>query len=59
MSGQTSGGYEDDPYVWQQQGQIDQGDPQEVDFENPARAFFDGMADFRKRVGTRRHTVAP
>jgi len=49
MTGQTSG-IDDDPYVWQQQGQIDQGDPQEVDFENPARAFFDGMADFVKEL---------
>jgi len=45
MSGQT-GGYEDDPYVWVQQGKVAVSDPKEVDFENPARAFFDGMADF-------------
>ena len=45
MSGQT-GGYEDDPYVWVQQGKVATSDPKEVDFENPARAFFDGMADF-------------
>lgn len=45
MSGQT-GGYEDDPYVWIQQGRTPTADPKEVDYQNPAKAFFDGMADF-------------
>ncbi len=51
MSGQT-GNLEDDPYVWIKQGQQARGDPAEVDFVNPARAFFDGMAPFIKTKDT-------
>ena len=51
MSGQT-GNLEDDPYVWVTQGQQARGDPTSVDFVNPARAFFDGMADFIKAKDT-------
>ena len=45
MSGQT-GSIDDDPYVFIKQGQQAVGDPTAVDFVNPARAFFDGMAEF-------------
>ncbi len=51
MSGQT-GNLEDDPYVWTIQGQQARGDPAAVDFVNPARAFFDGMAKFVKTKST-------
>lgn len=51
MSGQT-GNLEDDPYVWTIQGQQARGDPAAVDFVNPARAFFDGMAKFIKAKDT-------
>tara|TARA_B110000902_G_scaffold265684_1_gene350702 strand:+ start:1169 stop:2356 length:1188 start_codon:yes stop_codon:yes gene_type:complete len=51
MSGQT-GSIDDDPYVFIKKGQQAVGDPTAVDFVNPVRAFFDGMADFIKTKDT-------
>ncbi len=47
MSGQT-GGADDNPYIFTRQSQIPTNDPQMVEFQNPAAAFFAGMADFVK-----------
>lgn len=57
MSGQT-GGFDDNPYIFIRESQIPVSDPQMVEFKNPARAFFDGMADFVK-VLTFKGTEAP
>ena len=53
MSGQT-GGTDDNPYVFTEQiGRRNMGDPEMINFKNPAAAFFDGMADFVRVMKTR------
>ena len=53
MSGQT-GGTDDNPYVFTEQiGRQNMGDPEMINFKNPATAFFDGMADFVRVMKTR------
>ena len=47
MSGQT-GGNDDNPYIFTRESQIPTNDPEMVEFQNPAAAFFAGMADFVK-----------
>ena len=66
MSGQT-GAADDNPYVFTEQvGRRNMGDPNLIEFENPAAAFFDGMADFvrvmkirpaQEQVGTRTYLM--
>jgi hypothetical protein len=57
MSGQT-GGFDDNPYIFTKTAEIPVSDPKMVAFQNPASAFFAGMADFVK-VLTYRGTEAP
>ncbi len=52
MSGQT-GVNEDNPYIFTESVISHQGDPQLIEFENPAAAFFDGMADFIRVMKTK------
>lgn len=52
MSGQT-GVNEDNPYIFTESVISHQGDPQLMEFKNPAAAFFDGMADFIRVMKTK------
>ena len=49
MSGQ-SGGFDDNPWITTERIQQPTGDAKEIEFVNPAKAFFDGMADFIKEL---------